>query len=211
MPGSSGSGNAVDTTRVVEAAEVLAGGGVVVYPTETLYAIGVDALNDVALRRLAALKGRDPGKPIAVLVSDEVMLRRLVTTIPPHAAALMRRFWPGPLTIVLRARPALSPVLTGGGDGVGVRLSSHPTATALVRALGRPIAAPSANPAGRRPPTRIEEAEAYFSTLVDYYLAGGVLRGEPASTVADLRGDLQVIREGAIGAGVLRASLAARP
>lgn len=208
MPASSDSSSGHEREAVAAAARLLARGGIVVYPTETLYALGADADNATALQRLIELKVRERGKPIAVLVGDTDMVRKLAAEIPPAAELLMRRFWPGPLTLVLRARPTVSPVLTGGGDGIGVRLSSHPVATALVRALGRALTAPSANPAGRRPPVRVDEARVYFGTDVDYYLDGGTLRGEPASTVVDVRGGLDIIREGAVDARAVRASLA---
>jgi L-threonylcarbamoyladenylate synthase len=192
---------------VQAAARLLAGGGVVVYPTETLYALGVDACNPRALQRLIALKAREPGKPIAVLVSDQSMLREIADEVSGGADALMRRFWPGPLTIVLRARPTVSEVLTAGSGGIGVRVSSHPLAAELVRRLGRPVTAPSANPAGRRPPACVEDARAYFGARVDDYLAGGRLPGEPPSTVVDMRDDLRIIRAGAVSADALRACL----
>lgn len=199
MPDSSNSASAVDA-----AAHALAAGGIVVYPTETLYGLGADAWNAAALQRLVELKGREVGKPIAVLISDTEMLEDVVEDIPEQAADLMRRFWPGPLTIVLRARPGVSRLLTGGGDGIGVRVSSHPVATALVRALGRPVTAPSANPAGMPPPTRLDEARAYFGARVDVYLDGGCLPGEPASTVVDARHGLRVLRDGALPADLVR-------
>ena len=198
MPGSSDNSNGRKNEAVAIAARVLADGGIVVYPTETLYALGADACNAAALQRLIDLKVREAGKPVAVLIDGIDMLRDLAAEIPPEAEVLMRRFWPGPLTLVLRARASVSPVLTGGGDGIGVRLSSHPLATALVRALGRPVTAPSANPAGMPPPIRVEQARAYFGARVDYYLDGGPLRGEPASTVVDVRAGVKVIREGAV-------------
>lgn len=195
MPGSSNSASAVEA-----AARTLAAGGLVVYPTETLYGLGADACNEAALQRLVDVKGREPGKPIAVLVSEMTMLEEVVDEIPDVAAKLMQRFWPGPLTIVLRARASVSRLLTGDDDGIGVRVSSHPIAGALVRALGRPVTAPSANPAGAPPPTRLDEARAYFGDRIDYYLDGGCLPGEPASTVVDVRGTLRVIRDGAVPA-----------
>ncbi len=198
MPDSSSNASAVDA-----AATVLAAGGIVVYPTETLYGLGADATNEAALQRLVELKGREAGTPILVLVGGEEMLEDVVEDISEAATDLMRRFWPGPLTIVLRARPSVSRVLTGGGDGIGVRVSSHPVATALVRALGRPVTAPSANPAGQRPPTHCDEARAYFGRRVDYYVDCGVLPGEPASTVVDARGSLRVIRDGAVPAHLI--------
>ncbi len=207
MPGCSNSAGEPDHEAIRAVARVLADGGLVVYPTETLYALGVDAQNPAALQRLVEVKVRELGKPIAVLISDTAMLRDLAAEIPPDAETLMRRFWPGPLTLVLRARPSVSSVLTGGGAGIGVRLSSHPIAMSLVRALGRPATAPSANPAGMRAPTTIDEARAYFGARVDAYVDGGRLPGEPASTVVDVRAKLKVIREGAVAAADLRASL----
>lgn len=204
MPGFGNSISVVDDERIGQAAQILSAGGIVVYPTETLYGLGVDAGNAAALQRLVELKGREPGKPIAVLIGDVQMMGALVADIPPLAEVLMRRFWPGPLTIVLRARGALSAVLTGDGDGIGVRLSSHPMAAALVCCLGHPVTAPSANPAGRPPPRRVEEARTYFGSRVDFYLDAGCLAGEPASTVVDLRGELRVLRHGAIAAELLR-------
>jgi len=199
MPGCSNDEKMGEFRRIAEAARVLASGGLVVYPTETLYGLGADALNPAALSRLIELKGRKPGKPIAVLISDLAMLAELAIDIPAPAQALMRRFWPGPLTIVLRARNHVSPLLTGGG-GIGVRLSSHPLATALVSALSRPVTTPSANPAGLPPPRSLAQARAYCGERVDYYLDAGLLPGEPASTVVDAREELTVLRHGAIAA-----------
>jgi L-threonylcarbamoyladenylate synthase len=207
MPGSSDNNNRCKDEAVAAAARALAAGGIVVYPTETLYALGADAGNAAALRRLIELKVREAGKPVAVLIDGADMLRGLAAEIPPEADALMRRFWPGPLTLVLRARSSVSPVLTGGGDGVGVRRSSHPLAAALVRALGRPVTTPSANPAGMPPPVAIDQARAYFGGCVEYYLDGGRLRGEPASTVVDVRAGVEVIREGAVPMETIRAAL----
>jgi L-threonylcarbamoyladenylate synthase len=207
MLGCSNSGDAPEVNAVVTAAKVLAAGGLIVYPTETVYGLGADASNPAALDRLVALKVREAGKPISVLVSDMEMLGELVRDVSPLATKLMRVFWPGPLTIVLRARETMSPILTGDSDGIGVRVSSHPTATALVRALGRPLTTPSANPAGQPPPIAVGAARAYFASRVECYLDGGRLRGEPASTVVDARGEWRVIREGAISRAALAAAL----
>ncbi len=206
MPGCSNNGSALASREVEAAARVLARGGLVVYPTETLYGLGADALDAAAVARLIGVKEREPGKPIAVLVSDHAMLDQLAAEVPAPARALMRRFWPGPLIIVLRARDTVSPLLTGGG-GIGVRISSHPLATALVCALSHPVTAPSANPAGLPPPRRLDEARAYFGHRVDYYLDGGPLPGEPASTVVDAREGLTVLRHGAIAAEDLRTTV----
>lgn len=211
MPGYSSGARAADAEHVAGAAQALAAGGLVVYPTETVYGLGADATNPQALERLVAVKGREPGKPIAVLVSDMEMLDQVATRVSAAAGALMRRFWPGPLTIVVPARPDVSPILCGASDGIGVRLSSHPLATALVRALGRPVTTPSANPAGQPPAVTAAAARAYFGDRVDVYLDGGHAAGEPASTVIDVRGAWRIIREGAVSAVAVREAIGPSP
>lgn len=198
----------VPDDEVFHAVNVLRTGGAVVYPTETLYGLGVDALNETALGRLLALKVREANKPTSVLVSDRDMLEGLVDGISPAAQALVERFWPGPLTIVFAARPELPAALTAGSGSIGVRISSHPTAQALVAALGRPLTSPSANPAGKPPPKRIEEARRYFGNHVDCYLDAGALPGEPASTVVDVRDGLRLVRAGAIDFTALQSAQA---
>jgi L-threonylcarbamoyladenylate synthase len=193
-----------DRARLAPALRALVRGRLVVYPTETLYGLGADALDDAALQRLVALKGREAGKPIAVLVSDERMLEMVVAEVSPLARRLMQRFWPGPLTLVLAARSSVSNLLTGGSGGIGVRVSSHPLAIALVRALGRPLTAPSANPAGRPGAVTIAAARAYFGDGVAAYLDAGQLAGEPASTVVDMRQRPRPLREGAVALAELR-------
>jgi L-threonylcarbamoyladenylate synthase len=207
MLGCSNSVDRPDGDAIAAAVHVLTAGGIIVYPTETVYGLGADACSPAALARLVALKVREPGKPISVLVSDTEMLADLVRDVPPLATALMQHYWPGPLTLVLRARAGVSSVLTGDDGGIGVRLSSHPIATALVRALGRPITTPSANPSRQRPPIEVSEARVYFGARVECYLDGGRLHGEPASTVVDLRGEWKVIREGAVSRAALLAAL----
>ncbi len=107
---------------------------------------------------------------------------------------------------MLPARAGVSELLTGGTGTIGVRVSSHPVATALVVALGRPVTAPSANPAGCTPPVTVDDARGYFGTTVDAYLDAGRLPGEPASTVVDVRDGLRVLREGAVPAALVRAA-----
>jgi L-threonylcarbamoyladenylate synthase len=207
MPACSSNVSVDSSAALAAAAQVLIAGGLVVYPTETVYGLGADASNATALERLVGLKGRAPGQPISVLIADLDMLPSLVDHVPTAAMTLMRHFWPGPLTIVLEARPGLRAPLTAGTGTIGVRVSSHALATALVRACGRPITTPSANPAGCRPPTRVDEARAYFGTNVDVYLDGGVLTGEPPSTVVDVRTTVRVLRAGAVSTAAIRQAL----
>jgi L-threonylcarbamoyladenylate synthase len=192
---------------IQRAVEALRCGGVVVYPTETLYGLGVDATDERALGRLVDLKGREEGKPISVLVGDRAMLDTIAAEVPVAAERLMRRFWPGPLTIAVPARPGVSRRLTAGGGTIGVRCSSHPLAAALVAGLGRPLTAPSANPAGAPPPRTVAEARRYFGDAIDAWVDGGVLPGGVGSTVVDAANEIEIIREGAIPAAEIKAAL----
>jgi tRNA threonylcarbamoyl adenosine modification protein (Sua5/YciO/YrdC/YwlC family) len=174
-------------------------GRIVVYPTETLYGLAADAANDGALERLLALKGRDASKPISVLVESRAMLDGIAAAVPDAAERLIAAFWPGPLTIVLRAREDLSPFLTRGRGTIGVRISSHPVAQSLVVRLGRPMTSTSANPGGLEPAMDIGEARRYFGETVNVYVDGGRLQPSGGSTVVDCSGGRPVVlREGAI-------------
>lgn len=189
---------ASDLDRAVAALER---GGVAVYPTETLYGLGADATSEPALRRVTALKGRDRGKPISVLVASRAMLSNVVEALSGIADRLAGEFWPGALTLVLRARPEVSTLLTGGSGTIGVRISSHPLAQTLVERLGRPLTATSANPGGLEAPVEVEEARRYFASGVDAYLDGGRCPGGPGSTIIECLADVPVLlREGAIAA-----------
>lgn len=185
-------------------------GEVVVFPTETFYGLGADALNGEAVEKVFSLKGRDPNSPIAVIVADRKMLGEIVTEIPEPAKRLMERFWPGPLTLVLPARKGLAAPLLNREGKIGVRVSSHPLAARLTRGLGRPLTATSANLSGREPARTVAEARAYFSGKIEVFLDGGRLEGKKGSTVAEVRGGkLRMIREGELGAKDLEEALAA--
>ena len=185
----------------------LARGKLVVFPTETLYGLGADARSDAAVERLVAVRGREAGKPILVLVRDVAMAETVAAEMPEGARRLAARFWPGPLTLVLRARPGLSAALTAGSGTIGVRAPGHPAAAAIVDGLGGPVTAPSANPPGAAPPRRLDEARAYFGDGVDVYVDGGELPGG-ASTVASVEGDeVRVLRAGVVSEAALRAAL----
>ncbi|MGH7860248.1 MAG: L-threonylcarbamoyladenylate synthase, partial [Candidatus Binatia bacterium] len=174
---------------------------VVVYPTETLYGLGADASSEGAVERVAALKGRDAGKPILVIVSSREMLAGIVSEVSAAAERLMERFWPGPLTLVLPAKEGLSRLLTGGRQAIGVRISSHPLARALVEGLGRPLTSTSANRGGRSPATDLAAARGYFGSSVGAYVDGGPCGAARGSTVVDLSGTKALlVREGAVSA-----------
>lgn len=188
-----------DTGALREAASELRKGGVVGFPTETFYGLGAAALDRGAVARIFELKGRPRTKPILVLVDSVAMVEAVAADVPDRARALMDLHWPGPLTLVLRARPAVPEELTAGTGTVGVRLSAHPVARGLVRALGEPVTAPSANPSGLAPPTTAAEVLARFGGAIAMVLDGGTTPGGEPSTVLDLSVDPpRVLRQGAV-------------
>jgi L-threonylcarbamoyladenylate synthase len=187
------------------AVEALQRGEVIVFPTETFYGLGADALNRDAVERIASLKGRNPDSPIAVIVADREMLDQVVIDVPALAKKLIDRFWPGPLTLILPAKPGLPGPLLNREGKIGVRISSHPIATRIARELGRPITATSANPSGKESARTIQEARSYFADKIEVLLDGGMLTGRKGSTVVELiEGKLRIIREGEISAQELR-------
>jgi L-threonylcarbamoyladenylate synthase len=187
-----------------DAVAVLEAGGVVVFPTESVYGIGADALSAAAVERLVAVRGREPEKPILVLASDLDMVTALARQVDPLVRRLAARLWPGAVTLVLPARTELPPPLTAGTGTIGVRVPAHPTARELVARLGRPITAPSANPPGGEPAHTIDEARAYFGEGVGAYLDGGRLEGVPSTVVAVAEGGVRIIRAGAVGEAAIR-------
>ena len=179
------------------AAAALGRGEVVAFPTETYYGLAVPALDGGAVARLCALKGRDPGQAIPVLVDSVAMLERLVVAVPAPARALIDRHWPGPLTLVLPARPGVPAPLVSD-RGVGARVSSHPAATALVTACGAPLTATSANLTGQAPARTAAEVRAALGDAV-HVLDGGTTTGGPPSTVVCFEGErVVVLRAGAV-------------
>jgi len=188
-----------------DAVAALARGEVIVFPTETLYGLGADALNFSAVEKVFQLKGRDPHNPFPVLVSDRAMLDSLVTEITPLAEKLMARFWPGPLTLVLPARTDVPKPLVNSTGGVGVRISSQPIAQEIVKMLGRPLTATSANPSGQPGAQTLAQARNYFSGEIEIFIDGGALASRTGSTVAAVAGNkIKMIRAGEISKDELR-------
>ena len=181
------------------AARLLREGRLVALPTETFYGLGANALDPDAVARVFQAKARPAGLPLLVLVDSTAMVRAVAADIPPRAERLMARHWPGALTLVLPARPELPPALTGGTRTIGVRLSSHPLARALVRSAGLPLTAPSANRHGAGSPRTAVEVAASLGDAVDLIVDGGPTLGGLASTVVDLTGPRpRVVRAGAV-------------
>jgi L-threonylcarbamoyladenylate synthase len=196
------------------AIERLRAGGVVAFPTETVYGLGADALNESAVRRVFALKGRPSNNPLIVHVSGPEMAAKLVREWTPDADALARMYWPGPLTMVLpRAASGaeklrVPDVVTGGGETVAVRCPDHPVALALLFGLGSPLVGPSANPSGTVSPTMAAHVSEAFKPEDVLVLEGGPCRAGIESTVVDLSSTrARVLRPGLIGAGEIAAVL----
>jgi L-threonylcarbamoyladenylate synthase len=179
-----------DIPRAVEA---LRRGGLVAFPTETVYGLGADAANVDALTRLYAVKGRPPDHPVIVHVAAPELLDQWAAEVPPAARRLALALWPGPLTIVVRRATRVPDAVTGGGDTVGVRVPDQPVALALLRAFGGGIAAPSANRFGRVSPTTAGDVRADLGDDVDVVLDDGPCAVGVESTIVDCTGPGPVI------------------
>jgi L-threonylcarbamoyladenylate synthase len=191
----------VNDELIAKAVALLRAGQLVALPTETVYGLGADALNPVAVARIFALKGRPAEHPLIVHLPPDEPLDNWAATVPEAARALARAFWPGPLTINLPRGERVPRAVTGGQDTVALRVPDHPLALALLRAFGGGIAAPSANRFGHISPTTAAHVRAEFGDAVPLILDGGPCRVGLESTIVDLsRGVPVVLRPGAIGA-----------
>jgi L-threonylcarbamoyladenylate synthase len=196
---------------IVRAGEIVQAGGLVAFPTETVYGLGADATNDRAVARIFAAKGRPSFNPLIVHVGDLAAAERLAT-FDARARRLAARFWPGPLTLVLPRAPAspVSRLATAGLETLAVRVPAHPVAAALLAAAARPLAAPSANPSGRLSPTRAAHVAEGLGAAVDFVLDGGACPGGLESTVLDLTGPAPLLlRPGLVAQAALEAALGA--
>jgi L-threonylcarbamoyladenylate synthase len=181
------------------AARVILSGGVVALPTESFYGLAVDATNEKAIKRLLQVKKRRETQPILLLIDSRDVLEGLVKEIPQIAWKLMDAFWPGGLTLVFKAGSGVSPLLTGGGHKIGVRLSSHPIPTELARAAGVPITGTSANLSGHAACKEAKDVLASLGDQIDLLVDGGKTAGGKGSTVLDVTVDPPVIlREGMV-------------
>jgi len=177
---------AIDAALIARAAEVVRAGGLVAFPTETVYGLGANALDAQSVAGIFAAKDRPAHDPLIVHLADAADLPRVVADVPELARTLAAHFWPGPLTLVLPRGAQIPPEVTAGGETVAVRVPSHPVARALIRAAGVPIAAPSANRFGRLSPTRAEDVLADLEGRIDLILNGGPTPVGVESTVLSL-------------------------
>jgi len=191
-----------------EAAEALRGGGLVAFPTETVYGLGADAENPAAVARIFAAKGRPAEHPLIVHIANPGQLTHWAKDIPPAAWLLAQRYWPGPLTLILRRASRVPDIVTGGQDTVGLRVPDHPLALALLKAFGGGIAAPSANRFGRVSPTTAAHVREELGEAMDFILDGGPCRVGIESTILDLSGHQpRLLRPGAVTIAEIEAIL----
>jgi len=193
-------------TDIARAAAVLTAGGLVAFPTETVYGLGADASRDDAVARVYAVKGRPRAHPLIVHLAPEAVLDDWAIDVPDVARRLAKALWPGPLTMILKKSARVASAVTGGSDTVGLRVPSHPMARALLRAFGGGIAAPSANRFGAVSPTTADHVEADLGDDVDYILDGGACEVGVESTIVDLsRGGAVLLRPGGAPREVIEA------
>ena len=190
------------------AAAILRAGGLVGLPTETVYGLGADGLNEAAVRRIFEAKGRPQDNPLILHVPEAAWLDRYCLDIPAEARDLAARFWPGPLTMILKRREIVPDAVTCGLETVGVRCPDHPAALAVIRAAGVPVAAPSGNRSGRPSPTcaahMLEDMDGRIDAIVD----GGPCDVGVESTIIDLTAPVpRLLRPGGLPLEALREAL----
>jgi L-threonylcarbamoyladenylate synthase len=181
------------------ARKVLLAGGVIAFPTDTFYGLGVDPFNQEAVNKLFKLKDREKNKPLILLISSEEKLETLVKEITPAHAALMQKFWPGPLTLLFEPSPAIPQNVLAGSNRIGIRQPGNSMTRKLISALGQAITAPSANISGEVPPTTAQQVHKSFGSCLDLIIDGGTCQGGKPSTLVDpVKMPAQLVREGSI-------------
>ena len=195
-----------DEAAIQEAAGILRSGGLVAFPTETVYGLGADGLNPEAVARIYEAKGRPSNNPLILHVPDIAAARELVSEWPPEAQALAERFWPGPLTLVLPAAPHVPEIVRAGNPTVALRCPDHPVALALLRAAGRPLAAPSANRSQGISPSCAEHVLKSLGERLELVLDGGPTQAGVESSILDLsRRPFRLLRPGPLAPSSLEA------
>ena len=197
----------VHDSQIITAVRLLKQGGLIAFPTETYYGLGVDPFNTEALQRLFKVKQRGADKAVLILVADQSQVKRFADCIPVDFNKLMSAFWPGPLTLVFPARSNVPELLTGGTGTVGIRQSPNPVARQLLQDFSGPITATSANRSGASPATTAAEVEEIFGSEVDLIVDGGATPGGQGSTLVGFDQEIFCIRAGKIPFETIRNSL----
>lgn len=194
-------GNHPDNVVLSDAGVLIARGRLVAFPTETVYGIGANALDEAAVSALFTIKGRPADNPLILHLAAAEDVAKYVREVPALAVGLMKAFWPGPLTLVFRGAGRLPRVVTGGLETVAARVPAHPVALGIIRAAGVPVVAPSANISGRPSPTTAEHVMADMAGRIDLIVDGGPTFLGIESTVLDVAGDVpRILRPGAVSA-----------
>jgi L-threonylcarbamoyladenylate synthase len=189
---------------LTRAAEIIAHGGIIAYPTETFYGLGADATNEKAIQKIFAIKGRNFKNPISLIIGQTDNIYPLVQDVPQTAQKLMTAFWPGALTIVFLAANNVSPLLTAGSGKIGLRVSSHPGAQGIIQRLKRPLTATSANLTGAPECTRASEVAEQIGDKIDAIIDLGNTPGTKGSTIVDVTcTPVAILREGAISRKII--------
>lgn len=189
----------IDLKQIEIAVSCLRAGDLVAFPTETVYGLGASAINEHALKRLFNVKGRPNNHPVIVHLADFKQVYEWASEVPDSAKVLAERFWPGPLTMILKRASRVSDLITGGQDTIGLRIPNHPVAIALLRAFGEAVAAPSANRFGRVSPTCAQDVRNELGNDVACVLDGGNCQVGIESTIVDLtQGKPRILRPGMI-------------
>jgi len=187
--------------EIAKAAEILRAGGLVAFPTETVYGLGADASNPAAVKKIFAAKGRPADHPVIVHIADMSELKHWAAEVPRAAWLLAEKFWPGPLTMVLKRSAQVSDLISGGQNTIGLRVPGHPVAQKLLKAFGGGIAAPSANKFGRLSPTTAKHVREELGNAVEIVLDGGPCDVGIESTIVDLtREPPAILRPGRVSA-----------
>lgn len=195
----------IDDEKLMEAAEILRAGGLVAFPTETVYGLGANALNEEAAKKIYAAKGRPSDNPLIAHISKPEELAPLVKEVPEAGKKLMEAYWPGPLTMIFPKSDIVPYGTTGGLDTVAIRMPSDPIANRMIALAGIPIAAPSANTSGRPSPTTAEHVYQDMNGKIEMILDGGAVGIGVESTIVDVSGPVpMLLRPGAITIEMLR-------
>jgi L-threonylcarbamoyladenylate synthase len=196
------------TLSIKEAAQILRDGGLVAFPTETVYGLGANALDAAAVAKIYEIKGRPETSPLIVHASSIAMARSLVSEWPREAEELAQRWWPGPLTLVLPKSPRIPGIVTAGLPTVGVRVPSHPLALELIEAAGLPLAAPSANRFKELSPTTAAHVRAAFGDTIPVLDGGPTRVGIESTVVSIAAGKITLLRPGMIALGEIEQAVA---
>lgn len=189
----------IDENEIAECARIIVNGGIGIYPTETVYGIGANGLNDESVKRIYEVKERPLDKPISLLVSGKDMIEKIAKDITDIEWKIIDSFFPGPITIILKKKECVPDIVVSGGDTVGVRMPEEDITLKLIEQAGVPLATPSANITGKKSGTNYEEIIKDFDGKVDFFIDNGPSRiGKPSTIVKVVNGEITILRQGSI-------------